>query len=312
MPVKQDSGVKSDPAFLRPDASEKRTPGPKAAPMELAADIPMPEAFRAIADTCLRQFRRSEFLLADGDEEAVHQARVALRRLRTILTVFKGMLADDAFGRLAGGLKWLASALGHVRDLDILLDRCRDDQVRGSLITARDTAFRELAAVLASPRAKLVLLDLDDWIAGGAWRNLSATRKVRKQSLADFAVAALDRLYQKVGKRGRDLAVLDDVARHILRKDVKKLRYAVHFFAGLFTGKRRKRQCGQLLTALERLQDRLGVLNDAATIPVVLARTGLDAHRQALLLGAQQDIEHALAAAREAYDAMSGVKRFWH
>ncbi len=42
------------------------------------------EAFAIIAHSCLRQFRINEALIIEsGDAEAVHQARVALRRLRT-------------------------------------------------------------------------------------------------------------------------------------------------------------------------------------------------------------------------------------
>jgi CHAD domain-containing protein len=60
---------------------------------------------------------------------------------------------------------------------------------------------------------------------------------------------------------------MDDAARHELRKDAKKLRYAAEFFAPLYPGKR----CRAYRKALARLQDVLGRLNDAA-VAATLAR----------------------------------------
>lgn len=284
----------------------------KAGPIELATDMSVAMALHVIADACLRQFRRNEMLLADGDAEAVHQARVALRRLRSVLSVFKAVLADDAFERLKGDLKWLSDTLGGVRDLDILLGCCRDDELRGRLMQAREAAFQDLIAVLASPRARGLMLDLADWFACGAWRSLPGTRKARKRSLDDFAAGALDELHRKVRKGGRNLAGLDDAARHDLRKNVKKLRYATHFFASLFNDKRRKRHCEHFLTVLATLQDRLGALNDAATTPAVLARIGLEQHAaSALLSGITKNDREMLVATTEAHDDIVAMKRFW-
>lgn len=284
----------------------------KAEPVALTADMSVPGAFRIIADGCLRQFRLNEMLLEGGGEEALHQARVALRRLRSALWVFKAILEDDAFGRMKDELKWLAGALGEVRDLDVLLRRCQDEALRKVLADARATAFRAATADLDSPRARALMLDFADWLACGAWHGLVSTREIREQPVSDFAAAALDRLRRKVKKGGRDLIDLDDNARHEVRKDAKKLRYTAEFFGSLFDRKRQKRRHGRFLAALEPLQDQLGALNDAAAMPELLARLGLeDDARKAFPSHAIASRRDVIKAAADAHDALVDTKRFW-
>lgn len=284
----------------------------KAEPVVLTPDMSVPGAFRIIADGCLRQFRLNEMLLEGGGEEAVHQARVALRRLRSALWVFKAAVEDDAFVRMKDELKWLAGALGDVRDLDVLIRRCQDEALRKVLADARETAFRAATADLDSPRARALMLDFADWLACGDWHGLVSTRETREQPVSDFAAAALDRLRRKVKKGGRDLVDLDDDARHEVRKDAKKLRYAAEFFGSLFDRKRQKRRQGRFLAALEVLQDQLGALNDAAAMPELLARLGLEEDaRKAFPSNAIDSRRDVIKAAAEAHDALVDTKRFW-
>lgn len=284
----------------------------KGEPIVLTTDTTVPDAFRIIADACLRQFRLNEMLLATGDEEALHQARVALRRLRSALWVYKAMLEDDAFARLKDELKWLAGILGAVRDLDVLIARCKDDALRETLASARQSAFFEAWTALEAPRARMLMLDLAEWLACGEWRSLPGTRGVREQPLPDFAAGVLDRLCRKVRKGGRGLAGLDDEARHAVRKDAKKLRYAAEFFASLFDRKRQKRRHGAFLAALEVLQDQLGVLNDAAAMPLMLAQLGLAEDMAAQFSpDTARKRRRGLEAAVDAYETLVDAKRFW-
>jgi inorganic triphosphatase YgiF len=78
---------------------------------------------------------------------------------------------------------------------------------------------------------------LSEWLALGEWLTDPSSADVREQPVRDFAVSALDRLYRKVRKGGRDLTGKSDAARHEVRKDAKKLRYAAEFFASLFENK---------------------------------------------------------------------------
>ncbi|MCJ8151633.1 CYTH and CHAD domain-containing protein [Shinella sedimenti] len=284
----------------------------KADPVALVADMSVSAAFRTIAHACIRQFRMNEDLMEDGGEDAVHQARVALRRLRSAFSVFNLLLEGETGARLADEVKWLAGVLGSVRDLDVLVARCKDDALRARLAEARATAFREAAATLAGPRARALMLDVEEWLVCGSWQTQRRTREIRTQPLADFAAGALDRLRRKVKKGGRDLADVDDEARHAVRKDAKKLRYAAGFFAALFDRKRQKRRYGRFIDALEALQDRLGVLNDTADMPEVLARLGFDEKALTAFTKTEpQSSAGMLAAAAEAHEALIDTKRFW-
>lgn len=277
----------------------------KGEPVGLTREMSVPGAFRIVADACLRQFRLNEMLLRAGDAETLHQARVALRRLRSALSTFRGMIEDDAFARLKGELKWLADGLGAVRDIDVLIAGNEDSALAPTLTAARETAFRNAATALESERARALLLDFAAWLACGHWHGLPHTRESREQPLEDFAMAALDRLHRKVRKGGADLAGLDDEGRHTVRKDAKKLRYASEFFGALFDGKRRLKR---FLATLEALLDQLGTLNDAAAMPDVLARLGLAG---AVRPPPRENRKDAIRAAADAYDAFTEAERFW-
>jgi triphosphatase len=284
----------------------------KAEPVALTPEMGVPGVFRILADACLRQFRLNEILLGSGGVEAVHQARVALRRLRSALSMFKAVLEDETFAHLKNELKWLAGVLGEVRDLDVLISRCKDETLSETLAMAREKAFAAAAAELASPRTRALMLDFSHWLACGDWLSLPHTREIRERPVVDFAAGALDRLRRKVKKGGRDLVDLDDEARHEVRKDAKKLRYASDFFATLFDRKRQKRRHGRFRDALEALQDQLGALNDAAAMPEVLARLGLeDDATAAFPSSTPQNRRDGIKAAADAHDALLDTKRFW-
>lgn len=283
-----------------------------AEPVRLSKDMGVEAAFRAIAGSCLRQFRLNEALLARGDVEVVHQARVALRRLRSALAAFAPVVGDDTLDRLKDELRWLAGVLGAVRDLDVLIPERRDAAERAALEQARREALDTAIAALSSARARALMLDLSEWLACGDWRRRPSSADMRALPLRDFAIAALDRLRRKVKKRGRDLADLDDEARHALRKDTKKLRYAAEFFPCLFEGVKQQRRYRHFLETLKTLQDALGLLNDRANRSKHLAEAGLGGVFPEMEMPEKgTDAAKILKAAVEAHDAFCDAKRFW-
>lgn len=284
----------------------------KAGPIALSATITAGEAFQAIARACVRHFRLNEPLILDHqDPVALHQARVALRRLRSALSIHKAMLADGRFAALGAELRWLAGALGEARDLDVLVERAGDGPLRERLGQARNHAYAKAAAALRSDRARALMIDLAEWIAIGQLRSRTDGQDTRDLPAREFAAKALDRFRRKVKKGGRDLEELDDDARHEVRKAAKKLRYAAEFFAALYERKRERQRHKRFVSALETLQDQLGALNDLATAPEVLGRLGLADDPQATALLGAADKTDLLAAAAEAHDALVDAKRFW-
>lgn len=96
----------------------------KAEKVTLSAAMSVAEAFQVIAFACLRHFRSNEPRVAAGrDVDALHQSRVALRRLRSAFSLFKPILARPAAERFRVELRDLSNKLGEARNLDVLLRR---------------------------------------------------------------------------------------------------------------------------------------------------------------------------------------------
>jgi CHAD domain-containing protein len=55
------------------------------------------------------------------DPDVVHQMRVAMRRLRAAISLFKEMLADERRGAIRSELKWISNELGAARDFDVFI-----------------------------------------------------------------------------------------------------------------------------------------------------------------------------------------------
>jgi len=281
----------------------------KAEAVMLHAGMSAEDAFQEIAASCLRHFLLNEPLLSPGNPEALHQARVALRRLRSALSIYREMLEDSRFAHLRDELRWLAGSTGDARDLDVLAARGAEDGLRARIEVARTSAYERAMEALNSPRARLLMLDLVEWLAFGEWRTAEAGAAIRAQPVRDFAASALDRFRRKVKKGGRDLAELDDETRHEVRKDAKKLRYAAGFFGSLFDTRRQQRRFRRFVDALEVMQDRLGTLNDLAVLPRLLERLDLAPDEVAGMLAPAG--KESLTEAAEAHDAFVDAKRFW-
>ena len=98
----------------------------------------------------------------------------------------------------------------------------------------------------------------------------------------DFATSLLGRDHRRIEKRGEAFVELSAVERHRLRIRIEELRYALDFFASLYPAPTVK----IYLSALARLQDSLGVMNDIA-----VARRLLDEARLRAVSAARQVIE---------------------
>lgn len=283
----------------------------KAEPVALAAGLTAAQAFGQIVQSCVRHFRFNEALLAvNRDAAALHQARVALRRLRSAFSIFKPMIGDAATD-LQSELRWLASQLGEARDLDVLLKRAAPGPLHGRIAAMREAAYDRVCETLSSARARRSMFDIAAWVAAANWPGTAGGEPGGNRPARDFAAKALDRYRRKVKRKGRNLERLDDEARHEVRKSAKKLRYAAEFFAALFERKPEKRRHKRFIEALETLQDELGALNDLATAPEVLKRLGIAKSPGADALLAHDKKAKLVEAAADAHDDLVDTKRFW-
>ena len=280
--------------------------------LSLAGEMATFEGFEAIARACIHQFRLNQSTLGRTHSPvALHQARVALRRLRSALSIFETIVSDERFGYLQIGLRWIARELDRARNLDVLLQRTSSAAVRAPLQQARTHAYAAATAALVSPRLRTLILDLVEWITIGNWRVKSAVG-IADQRLESFAAIALDRCRRRVRRRGRDWDRLDDEARHRLRIEAKKLRYASDFFAVLFPGTRAKHRHKLFLEPLRVLQTGLGDLNDRITSTALLAEFGLpDEMGGTTTKDQRQKHKSILIDAFQAYETLVEAKPFW-
>ena len=238
----------------------------KGRPVPLPADESPVIAFRRIALACLEHYQRNEAGLLRGESEYVHQARVALRKLRSALKLFSPVLPDDFVTTWSAAWRELATALGETRDWDVLLEDTLPPLV------ATFPAHPEIKRLLKRARRgqKQARRRLQDHLVAGH----------HPRQLINFVAAVLELpepqpatdlrefAWQRLKKReSQALALagaharLDDREWHSLRIEIKKLRYALDFFSLLLPGNRLR----AYQRALTQLQDSLGRFNDQCT-----------------------------------------------
>lgn len=249
----------------------------KAAPVALGEEMTVAEAFSATVLACVRHFRLNEDLvLADRDPSALHQARVAMRRLRAGLSLFGPAIRDEEFAGLREEIRWFTGSLGDARNLDVFLKRFGEQlqpRNRRKVEQARARAYDTAVAAIGSQRLRDLMLDLLAWLEFGEWRG---GRKAALPIRA-FAGRRLDRQWAKVASGGSQLQSRDEESLHRLRIDIKKMRYAVEFLGSIYP----RRQVKSFTGALEAIQETLGELNDQATARELVAMLGIELPEEA-------------------------------
>jgi CHAD domain-containing protein len=247
----------------------------KAEPVELTAETTVEQALCRILRACLRHFFANEAIaLAGDDPEGVHQMRVALRRLRSAIGLFRRFLPATLSDWIVDEVRWLGTALGPARDWDVFLAELlapvrmaldeADLQALEAVVQARrDHAACAVRDVIGSPRLTLFQLKLGEALEARDWAGQLAEADAARlsQPVESLAGELLARRHRKVRQAGNDFAALSADERHRLRIALKKLRYAAEFFRSLYDDKAVRRT----IQHVSVLQDTLGHFNDVAT-----------------------------------------------
>ncbi len=266
-----------------------------------AADTPL-AAFRLIALDCLAHLQLNHGGAVHSDDpEYVHQMRVATRRLRAALRMFRPVLPASFAEQLVPPMRGLMQALGQARDLDVLMAeivapvaKALPDEPRltdlASAITIRLYAARSnISHVLRQPAYSRLLLT-----AGGLLQRTPFVEPpgTDAPSLLQFADRRLRSQLKKI-------QVLADAARvdyppslHELRIGIKRLRYAIEFFGPMIPGK----SATAAIKRLAGLQEELGQINDLASAGTLLmVCAGRDPHlrESVTLIGGWHGPRHA-------------------
>ncbi len=225
----------------------------------------------------------TEAMQRSPDDEYIHQARVALRRMRSALRLLDRK-HDDFPQALTDDLRWVGTVLGAARDADVLahstlpaLVAATPTAQRAALSTLvtradmrREATHATVLAALRKPRYAQLTLRLQAW-------TLSAPPDGR--TLRQLAAKALDKAHWRLFDEARFFAALPSERRHHVRILAKRLRYALDVFSVAL----QKTPTEHYTNALSELQDVLGELNDLAVARTSLASlSGSDALERSL------------------------------
>ena len=306
--------------------------------VDIAPDLPASAAFQSIGFACLKQIVANKPAILAGDPEGIHQMRVGLRRLRAAISLFSDIVAEAELRDIKRELKWLTSELGPAREFDVFLNRvvaplekshARLTGMRSlshDLADRRDAAVARALAAVCSRRFRDLTLDLAAWLDVGGWREPrnEPSRRRCEQPIKTLARTQLTRRWKKIRKRGRMLAKLDAQARHKLRIQAKKLRYAAEFYGTVFPGKKKQKRRESFLSALKDMQDCFGDLNDVIVHEKLTTRIAkASAARSArpsrrlfaagLLTGHEEArFKPLLSAAEHAFREFEKLKPYWN
>lgn len=241
---------------------------------------------RRLAGLVAEMTRLDPLVRADAPD-AVHQMRVACRRLRATLATFAKSFDDEAVDDVRVDLRWLVEVLGAPRDLEVLrarlgdlvaaqprhLVRGRPDQWLGSqLRAAHRSAHREAAAAMTSDRYESLIDTMRSWSVAPPWAK-RADRPAR-----DRLTRALDREWTRLARA----AATADTARgtadhaellHDVRKAAKRTRYTAETLQPVLG-----QDAIRLAAACSTIQDTLGAHHDAVVAAAWLLDLADSAH----------------------------------
>ncbi|HYH37268.1 MAG TPA: CHAD domain-containing protein [Azospirillum sp.] len=311
----------------------------KAEKIALSPEVTVEGALCRIVSNCLAHLAANEACSLKGDDpEGIHQMRVALRRLRSALALFRPYVPAEQYDWLVGEVKWLGGHLGPARDWDVfltdLLEPVRKglertnvqeaplfsgiDALESAARARRDAAYQGAREAILSPRYTAFMLRLGAWLEDQGWRAQPVSEESARllQPVITLADELLTKRRKRARKDGQGFAELSVEDRHQLRIALKKLRYAAEFFRSLYEDKAARRY----IQRLAAFQDALGHLNDVATATRLLhdlhadgSRAGTGERRAAgLVIGwLARGVADLEAHLNEQWDGFDRAKPFW-
>ncbi len=267
-----------------------------------ATEMNCATAFQTMARDCLARIRAQHPGTIAGDAEALHQMRVAISRLRAVVTFFAPMTSDATWPKLKTELKWLHALLGDARDADVmsaLVHRKRYQKWAAGIVAhddkKHDRLYRRVAAGLRSKRFGRLIGALTRWVERGQWlmRRDDDTRRLRAEPLRAYCQRTFERWRMRLIRKGRRLATMGGKRRHSLRIKVKHYRYVLEALGDVCSPAAGPK-LRHLLKPAKRLQRALGDLRDLQR----LRRIGASSQKPP---GYAKQKERLLAAARAAW-----------
>ena len=298
--------------------AEGRAPRPRrSGPPSLAGATAIEPAFlTALAHLQNVLLAETPLCRLEEGPRGVHQSRVAIRRLRSILKLFRPVVDGPDWRAWDARLGDLARGLGAARDWDVFLGG-----IGAGTLAALDGDVRLKRLLRAAERERdAAYLALGELLAGEAFRStiwlglqlaLIRPSDVPEQPLTPFAAEVLRKRWRRLKRAGAAMTGLDAAALHEMRLDAKRLRYAAEPFSALWPGRASKR----FTKRLAALQEALGLANDATvarTLAARLAGRGAGSFAIGTVTGfAAGRAEGSRIASIAAWKALKAAGPFW-
>ncbi len=221
------------------------------------------------------QFRNG--VLHELDVECVHQARVSVRRMRSALKLFRNCFSAGMTRYCRKELAWIARELGKVRDLDVMLQRIESMKEKLKSISKlslrmvtimaesdRQKHLKELKIRLTSMRYSIFVKRFRVFLSQTS--DIGEMNGVSESPVHEMAPLLILKRLKKVLATRRAL-IREPVPElfHLLRIEIKQLRYASEFLSGALG-----ENLDALVKKLIELQDILGNMQDTVFIQEVI------------------------------------------
>lgn len=234
----------------------------------LKHDMPVYKVMDEIYTHLLYVMRmNTDGIINDVDMEFLHDFRVSVRRLRSALSIVRGVYDKDIEKEFRWRFKVLGSLTGLARDMDVYLDRLIEydrmlpEWLKGGMaeleahfIKTREAEYKKLGEYLQGGEFEKLA---DDWKKVVSSKKM-ATDKGRMPVL-DIAKKSIWQAFKEIEKQAEGMnSETHSDAVHEIRISFKKIRYLLEFFASLFD----RQKTAPMLKDMKVLQDSLGDHND--------------------------------------------------
>ena len=246
--------------------------------VSLQPDITVFEGLKDVGQALLADISMHQpGVIEDIDSEYLHDFRIALRRTRSLLSLYSRILPISACDYFRNEFKWITQTTNTVRDCDVYLLMTEEYQAMlparlhpglisyfEGLRTFRKKEFKLMRRRLKSQRAARLF---SDWPAFLQDELQLLQEPKGKTSCRLFAAKMLKKRYKRILAKGSECGPESpDTMLHALRIQAKKLRYLLEFFRSLFSVD----DVDQLIKHLKKLQNNLGEFNDLSVQQTML------------------------------------------
>ena len=214
------------------------------------------EAVQSIVANCLQHLlpNASSIARQQYSSEHVHQARVAIRGLRSALKSFSAW-SNATQPHWKTELTTIFQALGGTRDIDALNEDLLPQLIEAGYpldhLAPSTESISDVCALFQRPETTQLLLELILFTE----QELNSPSKTK---LKKHALKVIHALHHKICAHAEHFSQLEDEEKHRVRKQVKQLRYSIEFLASLLDAKALK----TYLKKLKAVQENLGHYND--------------------------------------------------